>query len=564
VIVLIGFALVAGAGTAITPCVLPILPGLLSAGAAGGRRRPAGIVAGLVATFTATIAGVASVVDGVGLGSSGTRDLAIAVLAGFGIALLVPALGDRIEAPLSRLGRLGPRSGGSGFWSGLAVGGALGFVTAPCAGPILAAVISVASTQGSSARVVALALAYSSGLGAVLGLYALGGRRVIGALRRAGRGPAVQQALGAVLVATAAVMALNLDVRFETALASHAPSFLVDPTHGVESSRAVERRLASLRGAPRFADSTQARPASLPHLGLAPDFVGTQRWFNTGGRALHLADLRGRVVLVDFWTYTCINCVRTLPFLRALDARYRRDGLEIVGVHTPEFQFEHDAGNVARAIGVDGLRYPVVQDNRYATWDAYGNAYWPAEYLIDARGQVRYVHFGEGDEERTDAAVRALLAEAGASRLGAPAGPRGIVPSAQLATPETYVGLARAEGFLPGRPRPGMATYPPYAGALPLSRFALGGTWRETQESATAVRDARIDAEFQAARVYLVLSSAGGRPRTVRVLLDGRPYRTVPVRAQTLYELVSLPRAEIRRLTVRVDPGLSAFAFTFG
>src|SRR5213592_1360264 len=216
-LLLMVFAFVAGAGTAITPCVLPVLPALLSAGATGGRRRPLGIVLGLATTFAVTIAGLASVIDGVGVADGAARKIAIAVLFGAGFALLVPALGDRIEAPLSRLARFGPTSRGTGFWSGLVVGAALGFLYAPCAGPILAAVVSVGAASG---RTVAVGLAYSLGSAAVLLVLALAGRAVADRVRRAGRGPALQRALGAVMVLTAVAMALQLDVRFQTAIAN--------------------------------------------------------------------------------------------------------------------------------------------------------------------------------------------------------------------------------------------------------------------------------------------------------------------------------------------------------
>src|SRR5579884_2337549 len=241
---LLMFALLAGAGTAITPCVLPVLPALLSASAVGGRRRPLGIVLGLAVTFTVAIVALAQLVKGVGLGSSAARDVAIVGLLGFGAAMMFPSVAARIQAPLSRLGRFGPRSRGNGFWSGLAVGGALGFVCVPCAGPILAAVTSVSASGGASVRVVALALAYAAGLSAVLLLYALGGRAVVARLRRTLRGHVVERTLGAVLLATGIVMATNLAVRFEEALARDAslPAFLVDPTRSLENSSAVRRR----------------------------------------------------------------------------------------------------------------------------------------------------------------------------------------------------------------------------------------------------------------------------------------------------------------------------------
>ena len=384
------FAVLAGAGTALTPCVLPVLPALLSASAAGGRRRPLGVILGLVSTHTIAIVALASVIDGVGLADGFVRSLAVVVLAAFGVALLWPRLGLLVERAFAPLQRLGPRSRGEGFWSGLLVGGALGFLYAPCAGPILAAVISVSATQGTSADLVVLALAYGAGSAVVLLLIAFGGRRVVDRIRGAGHGPVVQRTLGALLIATAALMAAELDVRFQTVLANELPAALSNPTTALEGTSAVKRRLEGLRGAPRF-ESTQPQAAGLPKLGRAPDFTGNDSWLNTpGGRPLSLAELRGKVVLVDFWTYTCINCLRTLPALRAWYQRYADDGLEIVGVHTPEFAFERERDNVERAVRANGLRYPIAQDNSYATWRAWGNQYWPAKYLIDARGQVRY------------------------------------------------------------------------------------------------------------------------------------------------------------------------------
>src|SRR6516164_3811773 len=386
------FALIAGAGTAITPCVLPVVPALLASSATGGRRRPIGIVVGLATTFTIAIVLLAQLVKGIGLASGAARTLAIVVLLLFGLALLVPDVAARVQAPLSRLARFGPKTRGDGFWSGLGVGAALGFVCAPCAGPILAAVTSVSASSGADARVVLVAISYSVGLSAVLLVYAFAGRAVIDRIRRVGRGYAIERTLGIVLIVTAVAMAFNVDVRFEEALAKDTslPAILVDPTRSLENSNAVQNRLASLRAPSRFATAqkeasatpvpTQAerevaipgvKTPSLPRLGAAPEFTDTQDWFNTpGDRPLTLPGLRGHVVLVDFWTYTCINCLRTLPFLEGLYADYHRYGLDIVGVETPEFTFEQEAGNVAQAIRSEGIHYPVVKDNQYGTWNA--------------------------------------------------------------------------------------------------------------------------------------------------------------------------------------------------
>jgi len=577
------FALVAGAGTAITPCVLPVLPALLSASALGGRRRPLGIVLGLALTFTIAIVALAQLVKGVGLASSAARDLAIAALFAFGLAMLFPEVGARLQAPLSRLARFGPRTRGSGFWSGLAVGGALGFVCAPCAGPILAAVTAVSASSGPTARIVAVALSFAVGMSAVMLLYGLGGRAVVGRIRRVSSGLIVERGLGVVLIATGVVMAANLDVRFEEALARDAslPSILVDPTRSLENSTAVQNRLASLRPRSRFAARQQeaasvpmppvtgvsipgVKTPPLPDLGAAPNFIATQRWFNTpGGRPLTMTGLRGHVVLVDFWTYTCINCIRTLPFLKGLYATYHPNGFEIVGVETPEFTFEQEASNVEQAIHSDGLRYPVVQDNEYGTWDAYNNQYWPAEYLIDAHGQVRHVQFGEGDYKQSEAAVRALLYQAGVHNLPPPMTAHAILPSSGLATPETYLNDQRSLGF--AQPlEPGVHYFPGVAQPA-LNQFALHGDWNVTSQYATPTAPgASIEAGLQAARVYLVMTSDEGRPRTVRLLLDGHLITSVTVQAQRLYALASFPQAEFHVLTVEIPPGVRAYDFTFG
>src|SRR3954464_8363283 len=442
-VLLLLFAAIAGAATAVSPCALPVLPALLSAGAPGGRRRPLGVVTGLSVTFAVTIIGLAKVAKGVGVGDGTLRTIAIVVLLVFGIVVAVPAVSARLEAPLSRLIGLGPRTTGHGFWSGMLVGAALGFVYAPCAGPIHAAVVSVSAASG---RTVAIGLAYALGSSIVLLILALGGRRLTVRLR----GPGLSRALGAVMVLTAVAMAFQLDIRFQTAIADHLPAAVVNPTGSLEKSKTVSDKLASLRPASRFENASRA--PGLDDYGPAPDFAGNDHWFNS--KPLTLASLRGRVVLIDFWTYTCINCIRTFPHLKAWDAKYRDKGLTIVGVHSPEFGFEKKASNVERAIEQSGIRYPVAQDNELATWNAWSNQYWPAEYLIDAQGDVRYANFGEGDTDKTEAAIRELLADAGAKDLGGDAKPdREYDPSAE-ATPETYIGADRAERFLPGIQQP--------------------------------------------------------------------------------------------------------------
>jgi thiol-disulfide isomerase/thioredoxin len=415
-------------------------------------------------------------------------------------------------------------------------------------------------------------------------LYALmlGGRKVADRLRPRQR--AIQAATGVVMVAVAVAMTADLDLEFQNAIADDLPAVLVNPSKSLEESDAVSDDLASLRGGEGIGETADAAPApagrgaDLPDYGAAPEIVGTQEAFNVaGGETPRISELNadGRVVLIDFWTYTCINCIRTLPYLTAWDREYRDDGLTIIGVHSPEFAFEKDAGNVGDAIERYGIRYPVVQDNELATWSAFGNQYWPAKYLIDADGEVRLVHFGEGGYDETETAIRELLAEAGHSHLGADAHP-GATETADrdLRTPETYLGTARAQGWVQP-PQPGRHVYaPPAPGSLDLNEFAFGGEWKIGDEAATAGDDATVSLSFQARRVFLVLGSPG-KPRGLSVHLDGKPISddlagedvhggTATIEKQRLYRLVDLPKAGHHELELRFEPGIEAYAFTFG
>ncbi|HEY0390491.1 MAG TPA: cytochrome c biogenesis protein DipZ [Solirubrobacterales bacterium] len=581
---LILFGFIAGAGTALSPCVLPVLPIALSAGATGGRRRPLGIVVGLAASFTFATVALVYVISALGLPDDLLRELAIAVLLGFGVLLMVPPLAARVEAWLSRFAsRTGVASpSGDGFWSGTAVGASLGLVYAPCAGPILAGVLVVSASQPFTAGRLAVALSYGIGSASVLYFLMLGGRRLVAPLAR--RGAGLQIAMGAVMVVVALAMLGNYDVRFQSKIASDLPRFLVDPTKSLEASASARAALEDVRGESAHgvgaaaADAPQPKTAAngqtnLPVLGAAPEFVGNQHWFNTpGDRPLTLRALRGRVVLVDFWTYSCINCLRTLPYLTAWDNKYRKDGLTIVGVHSPEFPFEKEAGNVEEAIERNGIQYPVAQDNELATWTAYGNQYWPAEYFIDAEGRVRYAHFGEGEYGKKEQIIRQLLAEAGKRVPGHATRVRAIAPSATVTTPETYLGAARAERFTNPTLSPGSHNFSAPT-SLPADEFAYHGRWRIAIDSATA-EGGSLDLNFGARRAYLVLGSPG-RTRTMRVLLDGRPISgddagadvhngVVEITAQRLYNLVDLPRVEDHVLTLIPQAGVMGYAFTFG
>ena len=371
--------------------------------------------------------------------------------------------------------------------------------------------ITVSASQPFTAGRLAVALSYGIGSAVVLYFLMLGGRKLTAPLAQ--RGTGLQITMGAVMVVVALAMAGNYDVKFQNKIASSLPSFLVNPTESLEDTASAKSALSDVRdetahgvgakattAAAAVQDSAGkqsgpgAKKSGLPVLGTAPEFVGNQQWFNTpGDKPLTLSSLRGRVVLVDFWTYSCINCLRTLPYLTAWDKTYRKDGLTIVGVHSPEFPFEKDAGNVGEAIERNDIEYPVAQDNDLATWNAYGNQYWPSEYFIDAKGRVRFAHYGEGEYGEKEKIIRELLAEAGRPVAKHDSGAKGIAASRGVTTPETYLGAARAERFTnpmlsPGShdfakpPAPGPDNSPtPAAGRSPWSRRPRGAArWPST------------------------------------------------------------------------------------
>ena len=366
-LVLLGIAFLAGVITAISPCVLPVLPIVLAGGASGDRRRPFAIVAGLLTTFVVSILFASYLLDKLGLPQDLLRNLSIALLFVIAATLLAPQIGQWIERALARFSRRSGKQVDSGFLLGCA----LGFAFVPCGGPILAYVSAQSASVNFGFRPVALAIAYALGAGVVLFGIAVGGQRIAAPLRT--HALALRRALGAVIAAAAVALVFNVDTKLQTSLPGWTDFF---QNHTERTAFARDK----LYGKGKFAAAPKPA-AQLPDYGTAPSLAGGEQWFNSA--PLTMQRLRGKVVLIDFWTYSCINCLRTLPQLEAWDARYRKDGLVIVGVHTPEFAFEHVASNVKGAVNRLGVRYPVVQDNDYKIWNGYSNQYWPAEYLID-------------------------------------------------------------------------------------------------------------------------------------------------------------------------------------
>jgi cytochrome c biogenesis protein CcdA/thiol-disulfide isomerase/thioredoxin len=570
-------AMAAGVLTVLSPCILPILPALLSASAAGGfRHRPSWIVLGLVISFT--VFGAVFSVFGtfLGLSNESLRDVALAILSFFGISLLWPRIweraGSRIGALAQKIPGMDRSSEEQGAVGALLLGASLGLLWAPCAGPILGIIITFAAVQKDFAKSLLLLSGYSLGAAVPMLAIGYGGKRLYRKFAMLGRwGEISHRLLGAVTIATVVALFFHLDTVFLSRLPG---TFFF--------SGGLERQLAQAETGNRprgSVVSASADSSELPVLGTMPQFRKIALWLNSP--PLTPEALRGKVVLVDFWTYSCINCIRTLPHVTSWYDKYRGDGFVVVGVHTPEFAFEKDESNVKKAVERYGIRYPVALDNFYGTWEAYDNHYWPAHYLFDAQGRLRMVHFGEGKYEETERAIQSLLMEA--KLLHAPpaldrraAG----VDFARIDSPETYVGYARTSNFAsPQAPVPDAAenfTAPPM---LRLNQWALRGTWRIAAESAELMSPGGgVRFRFRAPKLNLVMSGNGRNvPATLR--LDGKPIPpdargtdaradgTVSVSVPRLYNLVALPGGDRDEHVFEADfadPGVALYAFTFG
>jgi cytochrome c biogenesis protein CcdA/thiol-disulfide isomerase/thioredoxin len=542
VAVLLLIGLLAGVVTAVSPCVLPVLPILLAGGASG--RSPIRVIAGLVVSFSVFTLFATWLLDKLGLPQDTLRNLAIVFLFVLAAILLVPQAALIVERPLAAFSRLRPKGAeGGGFFFGTT----LGLVFVPCAGPVLATVSVVAANNDVGLRAILLTLAYALGAAVPMVAIAFGGREAAARLRR--HAQTVRRVSGAVI----AVVAFGLVFHVDDHLATLTPGYTTFLQDKIESNSTAKRELAKVRGGgTALAAAPHKTIGGLPDYGQAPPLHADGAWINTP--PLTLAQLRGKVVLIDFWTYSCINCLRTLPHLKAWYAAYHDKGLVIIGVHTPEFAFEHETSNVRAAVKRLGIAYPVVQDNRYKTWDNYANQYWPAEYLIDKQGHVRHTHFGEGEYDQTESLIRRLLNDNGRhARHVADA-----TPSALL-TPESYLGYARLTNYVGTNPVPDTFSNYAFPSSLPANTLAYDGSWRVGAQAITAGNNARLRLQFEASNVYIVMGGHG----TVRSFVDGKPTGTIRVDAEKLYT-VRAGKPTDGLLELRFSPGVRAYSFTFG
>jgi cytochrome c biogenesis protein CcdA/thiol-disulfide isomerase/thioredoxin len=573
---LILLAYFGGILTIVSPCILPVLPFVFARADRPFVRSTLPMLAGMAATF-ALVATLAAVGGGWAVRANAFgRWAALLLLALFGIALVFPSVSDRLTRPLVALGsRLTEQQGQQGsVWSSAVLGVATGLLWAPCAGPILGIIFTAAALQGASFSTTLLLLAYALGAATSLALALLIGGKLFARMKKSlGASERVRQVLGVLVLLGVAAIALGLDTRVLSRISS-------------AQTASIESSLARKLGASQAMDETATRTNAagelvLPAIGTLPPLAGLGPWFNSP--PLTNEQLKGKVVLIDFWTYSCINCLRTLPYLKAWDAKYRKNGLVIIGIHAPEFAFERDPANVEKAIADLGVRYPVALDNRYVLWSALHNQYWPAHYFVDAQGRIRYFHHGEGAYAMSERVIRQLLAEAGHAPAGGMAdasasGAEAAAAFRELRSPETYIGYSRADrftspgGLLHDEPK----TYE--EAPLALNQWSLGGSWIDRRQSARSLApSARISFRFHARDLHLVLGSATGKPVRFRVSLDGQaPGEDAGIDAkgdgsgvvteQRLHQLVR-QQGPVRDRTFTItflDPDAEAFSFTFG
>lgn len=566
----------AGVLTIVSPCILPVLPFVFARADRPFLRNGFPLLVGMAVTFAA-VASLAALGGGwVVRANDVGRWIALAVMAVLGVSLLIPEIGDRLMRPFVAAGswltdRAERRSGDRGeVGASLLLGVATGLLWAPCAGPILGVILTGAALQGAGIGSTLLLLAYAAGAATSLALALLVGGRVFKAMKGAlGAGEWFRRALGVLVLIGVVMIALGLDTGLLTRVSA-------------TSTGRFEQGLLSTLGRETPMGAAPPDVANLPVEGVAPSLGGATTWINSP--PLTMQQLRGKVVVVDFWTYSCINCLRSIPYVRAWAEKYRDQGLVVIGVHTPEFAFEKSEANVRQNVQRLGVAYPVAMDNDFAIWRAFDNKYWPAHYFIDAQGRIRHHHFGEGDYDGSERVIQQLLKEAGA-RVDASTvqvnaeGEAAAADFARLDSPETYVGYGRAENFRSpgGFARDEAKDYAP--AALSLNDWSLSGRWRVTREHADLQRGGgRLTFRFKARDLHLVMGSttAGAAPR-FRVRVDGAPpgddagmdidaQGMGRIEGERLYQLVR-QKGPVRERTFEiefVDPGVQVFAFTFG
>ncbi|MBI9102753.1 MAG: cytochrome c biogenesis protein DipZ [Spirochaetales bacterium] len=578
--VLLFFAFLSGIVTILSPCILPVLPIVLS-GSVGGRRRPFGVILGFTLSFSIFTLVLSTLVRAFNIPPGILRVTAVILITVFGLVLVIPKLRETFEIITSRVVSKGKQSKSTdGFVGGILVGISLGLVWTPCVGPIMASVISLAVTQNVDGGSILIVLAYSLGTSIPMLAIMLGGRKLLAKLPFLSRNTRkIQQFFGVLMIVVGVSIGFGLDRKFQSAVLSVFPQYGAGLT-AFENTERVQQALnqrqnpgegGMMSGPAVVSFDVPPKNGKLSDYGEAPSIVTSGEWFNVASPdGLDMDDLKGKVVLLDFWTYSCVNCVRTIPHLREMYDRYKDDGLEIIGVHSPEFAFERKPENVGKAIDELGVSWPVVLDNDYAQWQAYNNRYWPAHYFIDSEGRVRYFQFGEGRYDTSEEVIRKLLKESGTLSSKRLDGESGIENESR--TPEIYLGYGRSEGFtsqpeiLPDGAEVYTSPVKPANG-----EWTLEGEWTIERESVFTTETGVLELGFHAKNVFLVIEPLKMNGR-IEIRLDGKQVGDSPdvvdsmlfPEESRLYQLVALPESDEHILSLTVQGEMRLFAFTFG
>ena len=568
-------AFIGGVLTILSPCILPVLPFVFARADQPFRRSGLPLLAGMALTFALVAVAAAFGGHWVVRLNQGGRYVAMMIFLLLGISLLFPSLAETLTRPLVRAGsRLqGVPSTESSIGKSFVLGVSTGLLWAPCAGPILGLILTGAAIQGPGARSSFLLLSFALGAAASLGVALFAGNRVFSAMKRSLSFEVwIRRGLGVAVILGVAAIALGWDTNLLTKF-----SF-------VNTAKAEAHLINALGPAKSGTLSVNTNASALGDEGPMPDLNGAVAWLNSP--PLTRNGLRGKVVLIDFWTYSCINCLRTLPYTEGWAAKYKDAGLVVIGVHTPEFAFEKERANVEKAVRDLKISYPVAIDSDYAIWRAFNNEYWPAHYFVDGKGRIRYHHFGEGEYDESERVIQELLKENGAQSLASGTinvsanGVEAAPDHADVRSPETYVGYHRAEHFASAEPlaQDSRKVYT-LVPRLSLNQWGLAGSWKVGSESAALqTAPGKIAFRFHARDLHLVLGpSKDGKPVRFTIKLDGAAPAedhgsdadangSGTVQEHRLYQLIR-QRGAVEDRTFEIeffDPGVQAFAFTFG
>ncbi|OHD33414.1 MAG: hypothetical protein A2Y31_12875 [Spirochaetes bacterium GWC2_52_13] len=569
---LVFFAFLSGIVTILSPCILPVLPIVLT-GSIGGKSKPFGVVTGFIASFSFFTLVLSALVQTLDIPVNTLRIVAVVIIVTFGLTMIVPRLHLVFDRLMSRLVGSRGSSQKNGFSGGFLTGVSLGLVWTPCVGPIMASVITLAVSQQVDGGAVLIIAAYSLGTAIPMFAVMVGGRKLLVRFPRlSAKGAGIQRIFGVIMIIAGLMIGVGADRRFQSFVLELFPNYGTGLTlfENSDSVReAIDSRRTETSGGELFTWENAPRNGVPGDYGQAPPIIAEGPWINTD-HPLSLEDLKGKVVLIDFWTYSCVNCVRTIPYLRTWYDKYAAEGLVIIGVHTPEFPFERNEGNVKRAVRDLDVTWPVVLDNNFAQWNAYHNRYWPAHFFIDSTGRIRYFQFGEGSYEEAEEVIRVLLEEAGSNLKEAP----GNIPAPTETgrrTPEVYLGYERAKGFLSDALVPDKLTRFSLASEEKPGQWSLEGEWIIRNDFIEIDGSGKLELGFEGKDIFLVVEPRGsGSSFTVEI--DGKlAGDTVDVQGgvlhpkeSRLYHLASFGDPGEHTLILSIEGHVRLYTFTFG